>query len=208
MPKIRTRASLAAILVTSALFLAGCSTPPWEVAASSENTTAETSSAAAPSSTVKPSVQVISNDLSAGSTKRTLTAGAATLTVQYWSTLNMGEWTAGATKPLTIKVSAKLKNSAGQQIYLAKVSSLISVSGPNGVIGDPLTVNDAATISPGYLIKSPYSYDQTLLIPSVDSTANQLTITISFDVLIQAKPKSTHYAKQTASDTLKIAIAG
>lgn len=210
MPRFVTRVSAVAILIASSLALAGCSTPPWELNTASP--TGIVSESAAPSieatPTPAPSVSVFSNDLSAGSTIRTLQAGAATLTVQYWSTLNMGKWTADVNKPLTVKVSASLANDEGQSIYLSRVSALISVTGVSGTVGEPLKVDDTSTISPGYLIKSPYSYEETLMIPYLDPAARQITISISFDVLIQSTPTSTDFAKQAASDTLQIAIVG
>lgn len=120
----------------------------------------------------------------------------------------MGKWTADVNKPLTVKVSASLANDEGQSIYLSRVSALISVTGVSGTVGEPLKVDDTSTISPGYLIKSPYSYEETLMIPYLDPAARQITISISFDVLIQSTPTSTDFAKQAASDTLQIAIVG
>ncbi len=46
----------------------------------------------------------VPNDLSGGATQRTLTAGAVTATVDYWSTLAMDQWTAEAVKPVSISL--------------------------------------------------------------------------------------------------------
>ncbi len=95
-----------------ALAAAGCGTPPWQ-ASTSPTPTVTASATPAPSA---------SNDLARGSLKRSLTAGAAKLEVNYWSTLDLAQWTPELPKPLNIVVSGTLQGGAkGQQVFLSAV---------------------------------------------------------------------------------------
>ena len=60
----------------------------------------------------------------------------------------------------------------------------------------------------GYLVLDPYSYSQTFNIGEVPADATFVTVQFAFDFLVQTTPTSNEFAKQTASDTLTIAIAG
>jgi hypothetical protein len=159
---------------------------------------------AAPASVASAAV---ANDLEAGSVVRPLAAGDAALAVTYWSTLTMDQWAAAAEKPLSLSLSATLGTDGGQQVYLAKLSVDYVVNGPGGPLAEsPASFVDVAAVMPGYLVKAPYSYSQNLVIPAVNATASSVQITFTYEVLVQASPGSSDYAKQTASDTITVAI--
>lgn len=175
------------------LALTGCSQSLW-------------AAAAAPANAVAPAA--VANDLEAGSVVRTLAAGDAALSITYWSTLTMDKWTAGAEKPLSLSLAATLGTDTGQQVYLSKLSVAYIVIGPAGPVNEaPAPFADVAAVVPGYLVKAPYSYSQNLVIPAVDPSATSVQVTATYEMLVQAAPGSGNYAKQTASDTLTIAIA-
>jgi hypothetical protein len=46
-----------------------------------------------------------------------------------------------------------------------------------------------------------------LTLPTVDAAARSVTLNLTYDLLAQSAPKSKRYLKQTASDTLQIALA-
>jgi hypothetical protein len=66
---------------------------------------------------------------------------------------------------------------------------------------------DQSTVAPGYLVLDPYSYSQTFNIGAVPAEATLVTLQFTYDFLVQTTPTSSEYAKQSASDTMTIAIA-
>ncbi|RWZ68439.1 hypothetical protein ELQ92_04275 [Labedella populi] len=190
-----TVASMAVVLS-----LAGCGTGPWE---------AQTSMTPTPVMTTPAPVETVAtvvNELASGSTERQLTAGNITLTVNYWSTLSMDQWTADANKPLSFSAVAALKG-GDNRIYLSKVSIVTAVRGDGAPLPAPTPLADNANVAPGYFISSPYSYSQSFVLPAVDATATSVQLTITYELLLQTTPTSSEYAKQTATDTLTVAIA-
>lgn len=193
----RVIATAAAIALLPAL--AGCGTAPWTAATPSATPT--------PEPTTPAPIEVVVNDLATGSLQRTLTAGAITISADYYSTLSMDKWLAGANKPITFNIKGTIANDTGQSVYLSKVSVLAAVSGPDGALPAPAAITDAATVAPGYPMKDPYTYNQTFVLPAVDPAATAITLSFTYELLLQTTPTSAEYAKQTASDTLTIAIA-
>lgn len=181
------------------LLLAGCGTPPWE----GDTPTSPPAETPSPTATVGSIV----NELAGGVTEHTLVAGDASLSVRYWSTLSMDKWVASANKPVSLSLQSTLGTDRGQGVYLSRVSLSTQVLGPLGPLPSPPAVVDQANLTPGYQMKDPYTYSQTFVLPELDSAATGVVLTISYEVLIQTTPKSTEYAKQTAVDTLTIAIA-
>lgn len=203
--------STAALTGLLVLGLAGCGTAPWDAtddaSTASASPTATTTSSATPEPAPTETITVIQNDLASGNAKRTLTAGAATLEATYWSTLSMDKWLAGSSKPLSVALTGSLVPDDGQGLYLSRVSVAIDVIGPDGALEGPPPAVDETTVEPGYTINAPYTYNQTFVVPAIDPAAVSVTFTITYELLIQTTPKSTEYAKQTAVDTLTVAIA-
>lgn len=195
------RAAQAATAAALVLGLSACGTPPWEEPG------AGSSSSPSTSKTPRPTVSAITNELASGSAQHSLVAGSATLTVDYWSTLSMDAWTAEVNKPVSFSLSGVLNPDDLQALYLSRVTLTTTVHGPDGQLESPAPFTDQSTVAPGYLIKAPYSYSQTFVLPEIDSAATGVTLTITYELLVQATPTSAEYAKQTAVDTLTIAIA-
>lgn len=196
-----TRAVQVATIGVLVVGLSACGTPPWEEPGAGSSSSPKTSK------TPKPTVSAITNELASGSAQHSLTAGSATLTVDYWSTLSMDAWTAQVNKPVSFSLSGVLNPDDLQALYLSRVTLTTTVHGPDGQLDSPAPFTDQSTVTPGYLIKAPYSYSQTFVLPEVDSSATGVTLTITYELLVQATPTSAEYAKQTAVDTLTIAIA-
>ncbi|MFF2371060.1 hypothetical protein [Agromyces sp. NPDC058110] len=196
-----TRLAAVGVIAAAAFGLAGCSAPPWLTGGTASPSPSPTPSA---TSTAAP----VQNDLAAGALTRTIEVGAITLTIDYWSTLSMDLWTAAANKPLSFSVHGTVTPADGQKIYLAKVTATPVVGGGDGeALPAPDPIVDQASVAPGYLVLDPYSYSQTFIVPPVDGAATSLELTMKFELLLQSTPTSTDYAKQTAVDTLSIAIA-
>lgn len=189
----RALATLAASAVL-VLALAGCGAAPWDP---QPNASASATSVPTP----------VPNDLSSGSTQRTLTAGPVTATVDYWSTLNLDQWTAGAVKPLSLSLVTTVTPDDGQKVYLQR-AQMLAVPGSATDAMDALAPQvDASTVSPGYLVLNPYSYTQTFNVGPVPEDATHVTLQFTYDFLVQTTPTSSEFAKQTATDTVTVALA-
>ncbi len=198
------------------LLLIGCGPPPWEVAQPGASTSAAPSITATPTAKPKPTAtpkptgapaEPVQNDLAKGSLKRTLTAGNTELTIKYWSTLEMGRWTAGASKPLSMSASAQFTDDSEQDIYLSEAQvaiDAVDAAGKSQAV-DPIV--DRADVTPGYLITAPTSYGQVFTIPAVPANSRSLTLTITYELLVQTAPEVKRYSRQAAVDILEIALA-
>lgn len=196
------RLTLAMAVAIGAAGLVGCSSdaPPWL----SGETEKPVATSAPPTATAAP----IQNDLAAGAATRTVPIGAITLTIDYWSTLTMDLWTANASKPLSFSIRGTVTPADGQKLYLSRVTAETVVRDADGdaLPGiDPIV--DGSTVAPGYLILDPYTYSQTFTLPPLDPEAASIEVSMRYELLQQATPTSADYAKQTAVDTLTIAIA-
>ena len=188
-------------LGASALLLwSGCSAAPLQTREAQQTVIVDTPPTAFP-------LETVVNELATGSGLHSLTAGDVALSANYWSTLGMDKWTASANKPISFSLQGKLGTDDGQAVYLARVSVETTVEGPTGALPAPSHFSDSATISPGYLIKSPYSYSQTFTVPAIDPKATSATFSLTFELLVQSAPGSSNYAKQTATDQIVVAIA-
>ena len=163
---------------------------------------------ASPTPTPTPSASPkIKNDLGKGSAKSELTAGGVQLKINYWSTLNIGEWTPAATKPLSLSMNGRFADGATQDIFLNNVTVTIDVHGPEGQLPAPADLTDIASVSPGYLITAPNAYVKVFNLPGLDPQAESITLNLTYELLVQRAPKSKTYLKQSAGDTLVIALA-
>jgi hypothetical protein len=211
-------------VIAVALLVGGCGTPPWQQAASpapatsgSDAATASPSATPAPSSTPPSSTPPsstaptaapeVENDLSKGSLKRTLTAGAAELKVTYWSTLDLGDWVPQVPKPVNVVASARLDGGARGQIAslsAVRVASTAVAADGSPTVLDP--VQDKAQVKPGYLVSAPSSYQQVFSIPPAPAGCTAVQLTITYELLIQAAPDSTTYLRQATSDTIQVPL--
>lgn len=204
------------VLVAPALMLTACSQPPWQqdattalpaTAASAASTPKTSTPKATASTTATTSTPTVHNDLATGSVERKLSAGGVQLTVHYWSSLPMDRWTASATKPLSVSVTAKFADGSKQNIYLNSLAVSTDVTGAKGQLQGPAVITDQASVAPGYEVKAPGSYGNVIDISAVDATATSLTLNLNYQVLAQAAPKSKTFLKQAAGDTVVIALA-
>ncbi|MEZ3157372.1 hypothetical protein AB1K56_10640 [Microbacterium sp. BWR-S6Y] len=194
-------AGAAALFVTGALALSGCGAPPWAQGSD------QASSSPSPTATASAVPQPVRNDLSSGSTQRPLTAGAVSATVDYWSTLSMDRWTPTALKPVSLSMVTTVSPDDGQKVYLQR-ATMTAVPGNAAQSFSPLAAQSDQTDAPGYLVLAPYSYSQTFNVGEVPADATFVTLQFTFEFLVQTTPTSNEFAKQTASDSLTVAIAG
>ncbi|WOF22278.1 hypothetical protein N8K70_12910 [Microbacterium betulae] len=209
--RVTTRVAGAALVAALAATATGCGSPPWldetvatpEATASAAPSPGRTFGDAATAPAVSESPEPVVNDLATGSAERELQAGAVTATVTYWSDLTMDRWTPAAVKPVSLSLSTTITPDDGQGVYLQRVSMTV-VPDAGDALADQA---DASTEAPGYLVLSPYSYSQTFSIGAVSESATELTVQLRYEFLVQTTPTSDEYSKQTAVDTLTIALA-
>jgi len=194
------------VAITNLALLAGCGSPPWD-----SGSTASPSSSAAPSAsaagTPSPAATPVHNDLAKGSLKRKLSAGGVELTVNYWSTLDLADWTPEAAKPVNLSATGAFADGSEQDIFLTSISLAAAVSGPAGPLQAPPTQTDKASVKPGYVITKPNSYGGVFTVGAVDAAATSVTLTFTYQLLQQTAPKAKTYSKQTAVDSLTVPLA-
>ena len=174
------------------LALSACGSAPWVTRGSAS---------ASPTATQTPQVRA-HGDLASGSLKRTLTAGGVKLAVTYWSTLKPKAWTASVDKPLFVSFSA----TAGSNVYASSVvMTAVAYRGDTQLSTKPITITDAATVQPGYLVTSPYSYTGLFTVPELPAKATSVRVEFTY-VLLQVAEPSGGYAKSTTTDTLTLGL--
>jgi hypothetical protein len=203
---VKSRQRLAVLAsMLAGLALTGCGTPPWQTDDVESSPTPTVSATPTPTPTPSASPK-IKNDLAKGSAKSDLTAGGVQLKINYWSTLNIGQWTPAATKPLSLSMNGRFADGATQDIFLNNVTVTIDVHGPEGQLPAPADLTDIASVSPGYLITAPNAYVKVFNLPGLDPQAESITLNLTYELLVQRAPKSKTYLKQSAGDTLVIAL--
>ncbi|MGZ0711685.1 hypothetical protein ACWPKO_25470 (plasmid) [Coraliomargarita sp. W4R53] len=194
----RTALGAAAVIAALSLGLVGCSNPPWEASGSTASPT--------PTATGTEAPQPVPNDLSSGSTKRELVAGPLTVTVDYWSTLSMDQWTPQALKPVSLSMTTEITPDDGQDVYLQRATMIATPSSSTETFESLSPQVDTATTNPGYLVIDPYSYTQTFNVGPVPEGTTHVALQFTYEFLVQATPTSKDYAKQTASEVVTVAI--
>ena len=197
----RGRAALGVIGAgATVLALAGCGAPPWAQGGG------QATPSSTPSASAVPVPAPVANDLSSGATEKKITAGAIAATVKYWSTLSMDRWSASALKPVSISMATTVTPNDGQQVYLQR-ATMTAVPGNATQSFAPLSPQVDQSNPPGYVVLSPYSYSQTFNVGEVPAEATFVTLQFTYEFLLQTTPTSSEFAKQTATDTLTVAIA-
>lgn len=200
------RSFLLGAVLTAVLLITGCGAPPWQQGAPASPATDHASTPTRSSTPASPSPTLVQNDLAKGSLKHRLTAGGIALEATYYSTLSLQKWTPQASKPLTVSVSARFPDGSKQDIFLSDVEVRIDVLGLDGPLPGPEPLTDQASVSPGYLIRSPNAYGQVFTIPALPVQARAVRLNITYRLLAPTAPKAKTYFKQSTNDTLTLTL--
>ena len=133
------------------------------------------------------------------------------MSVEYDSTTGRQDWRAEAPKPLHISLTAVNKRKKGQKIYLSKVTANVTAYDDRGQVGDSRSVSDTANISPGFIVTFPNTYNQNLQLPAVDTSSTWMSIDLTYELVLEVdktKQGNRDFAKQVASDTITVPLAG
>lgn len=201
-------AAVSALAVGAVLVLAGCGTPPWEVAASASASASGAPSASgsgAPSRAPSATPSAVGGDLASGAASRTLQAGDLTVDVRYWSTLPMDEWTPGADKPLSMSVTTRSGGDAEVRLVRAAVAVSYRTGSGADVASDGSPAEQAD--GQGYAVAAPQSWSGTFVLGAAPAEAARLRaiVTLVFTETTAGSGGAT--AQQTATDTLSIDLA-
>lgn len=192
------------------LALAGCSgstgsqLPPLPAPLPrSSASTPQAGASASPDESTRPAKNDLKND---DKLKRTFDAGDVTVNVAYATALPTKDWTAVALKPLSVSLTAFVNSDGGTKIYLTRVTVDSVVTFEDESLDAPPPLVDTANISPGYIVTFPSTYAQVFTIPSLDDGATEVSLHLTYEMLLQTDPKARDYQKQTATDTVVIAL--
>lgn len=149
------------------------------------------------------------NDLARLPLKRVINAGPLTVNVEYGTRLDVRQWRGGVSKPLQISLTAVNKKKRGQKIYLSRATATVTAFDDRGQVGDSRNVTDTANINPGYIVTFPNDYNQTLSLPSVDSSALSMTIDLTYEFVLEVdkSKEGRDFAKQVATDSITVPLA-
>lgn len=175
--------------------------------------TRRASLSASPSADISPSAEPTSspvkNDLERVPLARSLNAGPVRVDVKYMARLPLTEWRAGTTKPLLVTLTASNRNKRNQKIYLTRVTMNVTAFDESGQLDVPQAIVDSANLQPGFIVKSPNTYNQNFDIPAVDRAAVRITIDLSYELLLEVNRSDEgvqDLAKQVATDRLSVPI--
>jgi hypothetical protein len=217
------RPHVVAAIALAAVVLVGCSPPPWQDPKFAKTPGPKPSASAsvvpalvrdAPSPTPSPiallkptptpapaPAPTVHDDLARGSAKHVLDAGPTSLTLRYWSTLSKEDWTWGATKPLTIAVSATGESRVSLTAARVAVDQLTA----SGWVAVPGQSPAVLPVSGNPSIASPASSTLTSLLSAVDRNATALRYTVVVEISVGAwNGVSSSYS---ATDTLTVALS-
>lgn len=194
-------------LLLAPLLLTGCSSPPWRAFSPTPSESSAQQSQASSSSNRTSTVPRRDDLAASGALHRTLRAGAVRLSVHYWSSLEQSAWTANAVKPLSMSVSAAVPGRAATRVFLQKVTVVPTAKNPDGALATLPAIRDDSAITPGYLVQKPNSYQEVFSLPTVDDQVTQLSLLITYELVLPAGTKPETYLKQSVSDIVAITLA-
>ena len=69
------------------------------------------------------------------------------------------------------------------------------------------TLIDKADVKIGFVITAPTSFGQVFTLPPAAAGTRWLTVTLTYQLLVQTAPEEKRYSRQAAVDILEIALA-
>ena len=204
------RRRVAGVVLAATLALSACSGVPGlsakpEAAPSVPPVTVPTDAATTATPTPTRAAKPARNDLKSGSLTRTIKVPGITARVTYSTPLKVADWTPEVPKPVNVSLTAVRGSKKGQKIYLTRVRANVGVSDGSGSLEGPAPLMDEATINPGFIVTSPFTYGQVFVVPAVDSGGQSLTIDFTYEFLLLVSSRD--YAKQTARDSITVPLA-
>ena len=205
MPSRSTTTGIRALGLALALAagLSGCSLPDVSM---SPGLARETSSSAVPSpaeATTAPPTTVEAaaparapGDLDTGSVTHSVTAGDRTVVIDWWTGQDATRWTADADK--TVQLAAHIEG--GTRDQAVEVTRFVAVA-DYGVTRTTVTEDRGE-----FVLTPPFSYSTALSPAPSAGTADQLTLSVQFDLLVETEPGSQEWFRQTVLDSIQLPL--
>lgn len=141
--------------------------------------------------------------------KRTIDVGSLKVDVKYTALRPIEEWQASISKPLLVSITAVNRDRRSQKIYLMRATAATTASNDSGPLENTEDVVDLANLSPGFIVTSPNTYNESFTIPAVDASTTTLTLDFTYELLQEVSKDKLgirDFAKQVATDRLIIPI--
>ena len=205
MPSRSTTTGIRALGLALALAagLSGCSLPDVSM---SPGLARETASSATPSpsgATTAPPTAVEAaapartpGDLDTGSVTHSVTAGDRTVVIDWWTDQDATRWTADADK--TVQLAAHIEG--GNRNQAVKVTRFVAVA------DDGATRTTVTEDRGEFVLTPPFSYSTALSPAPSAGTADQLTLSVQFDLLVETEPGSQEWFRQTVLDSIQLPL--
>lgn len=195
-----------AALLPAFAFLVACTGGPVSVPSVAPPGAQDLPSAGATPSASPTKRAAVENDLRVNPLKRTFKSAGLTFNVDYSTSVPVERWTADGPQSIRITVAVVSNGSRSRKIYLTRASVRFLVRNESGELPGPEPVVDTANIAPGYLVTSPYTYEQSFAIPALDNSADSVDLAFKFEVVSLVNRKSADYTKQTATNTVRVPL--
>ena len=211
----RTRAAVLSALVLALLGCSGEEPPPSVVPQMSAPATPVAAPTPSPMATATPSAAATPRaseparpgELTAGPLQHTVRSRDLTVSIEYLPDAPVDRWTADGTKPVQVSVTVSNSRAPKQKVFLTRATMRFTVNDGVDDVPGPDPVVDTANITPGYLATSPYSYNQSFAIPSLDVSTQTLTIDLKLEMVSLVDAKAKDYTKQTVTDTVRATVS-
>ena len=181
--------------------LAGCSLIP-DVSMSPGVTTPKAAASASQPRTPAPVPAAVQQpvrppgELDTGTATHRLAAGGRTVVVDYWTDEAATAWTAEDTK--NIQVSAHLEDDLSEQSVLVTRFVATADDGTTRTV----VVEDRGE----FALTPPFSYGSVLSLLPAGEDADEITLYVQLELLVETEPDSDRYFRQTVLDSLVLPL--
>jgi hypothetical protein len=135
-------------------------------------------------------------DLDTGTATHVLPAGERTVVVDYWTAEAATEWTAAGTK--TVQVSAHLEDDTSEQVVL--VTRFVATA------DDGTTRTTVVEDRGEFAVQPPFSYGTVLSLQPSAADADEITLYVQLELLVETESESGRYFRQTVLDSLVLPL--
>jgi hypothetical protein len=183
--------------------LTGCSLPDVSMSPGlAEETASSATRLPAPATPAEPTtVAAVApartpGDLDTGSVTHSVTAGDRTLVIDWWTDQDATSWTSDADK--TVQLSAHVEG--GTRTQAVKVTRFAAIA------DDGATRTTVTEDRGEFVLTPPFSYSTALSLAPSAGSADQLTLSVQFDLLVETEPGSQEWFRQTVLDSIQLPL--
>jgi hypothetical protein len=183
--------------------LTGCSLPDVSMSPGlAEETASSATRSPAPAAPAEPTtVAAVApartpGDLDTGSVTHSVAAGDRTLVIDWWTDQDATSWTPDADK--TVQLSAHVEG--GTRTQAVEVTRFAAIA------DDGATRTTVTEDRGEFVLTPPFSYSTALSLAPSAGSADQLTLSVQFDLLVETEPGSQEWFRQTVLDSIQLPL--